>query len=77
MRRALERASAAEAEIRELARLAKDGLSKMAARCALLDAAMRVIMKHDLLNEFSHELNHPPVAEASEVSNGQLDSEAK
>jgi len=32
----------------------------MVARSMIVEAAMRVLMKHDLLGEFSHELNHPP-----------------
>lgn len=69
MSRAEGRAAAAEAEIRELARLAKEGLSKMESRSLLIEAALRVIMKHGLLNEFSQEMNHPPAA--ASVPNGE------
>lgn len=53
------RAASAEAEIRDIAKQAKEAVSKMESRSLLLEAAMRIIMKHGLLDEFSRELNHP------------------
>lgn len=57
------RAASAEAEIHEIARITKIAIQRIESRCLLLDAAMRVIMKHDLLSEFSHELNNPPASQ--------------
>lgn len=71
VKRLINRADAAEAEIRSIAKEAKAGVAQLSARCSLLEAAMRVIMKHDLLSEFSHELNHPPAAEAPAIANGE------
>lgn len=53
------RAAAAEAEIHDIAKRAKDAIGKMESRSLLLEAAMRVIMKRGLLDEFSQELNKP------------------
>jgi hypothetical protein len=61
MRDAKYRAAAAEAEIHDIARRAKEAIGKMESRSVLLEAAMRVIMKRGLLNEFSQELNHPSI----------------
>lgn len=59
MRDAKYRAASAEAEVHALAKQAKEAISKMESRSLLLEAAMRVLIKHGLLDEFSQELNHP------------------
>jgi hypothetical protein len=59
MRDSRVRAETAEAEIRRIAKEAMDAVSSMAARSIVVEAALRVIMKHGLLDEFSHEINHP------------------
>lgn len=69
MRDAKYRAASAEAAVLDIAKQAKEAVSKMESRSLLIEAAMRVIMKHGLLNEFSQELNRPPV-EAPAASNG-------
>ena len=53
-----DRANTVEAQIRMLATETRAGIAMLSARCSLLEAAMRVIMRHDLLKEFSHELRN-------------------
>lgn len=71
MRDAKYRAASAEAAVLDIAKQAKEAVSKLESRSLLLEAAMRVIMKYDLLNDFSHELNNPP-RQASDVPEYRL-----
>lgn len=49
----------AQSEFRMLSHKVDAALGKLSSRSALLEAAMRVIMKHNLLDDFSTEFNHP------------------
>lgn len=68
MKDAKYRAASAEAQVIDIAKQAKDAISKMESRSLLLEAAMRVLMKHNLLDEFSRELNQSPAQHAEERS---------
>jgi hypothetical protein len=54
-----ERAIRAEGRVMLLAAQAKDAIGQLSARCSLFEAAMRVLLRHDLLREFSQEVNNP------------------
>jgi hypothetical protein len=69
MRDTKHRAASAEAEIIDIAKRAKETIGKIGSRSLLLEAALRVIMNHNLLDEFSQEVNRPTIAQA--VPNGE------
>lgn len=59
----LQRAHLAEESIREIAAQAKINVAKLGAHSVLLEAAMHLIVKHDLLSEFAQEVGRRPEKE--------------
>lgn len=76
MRDAVSRAYSAEANVNSIAKEAKRYIGMMGARCILLEAAMAVIVKHDLMDDFvnehatisarNHHETEPKIATATE-----------
>lgn len=56
MRDAKYRAASAEAEVIKIADEAKAGIKQMTSTVVSLEAALRVLMNHNLLGEFSEQL---------------------
>jgi len=49
---------------REVHKRAIAAVEQLSARCVLLESAMRVILRHDLMSEWAHEGSLPPVRDA-------------
>lgn len=57
------RALALEAELRKIASEARKDLATLGSHSLLIETALRVLMKHDLLMEFAAEMQKPPTDE--------------
>ncbi len=61
------RLDSAEDNVTRLADAARAEISRIGSRCSLLEAAIKVLMRHDLLFEFALEHGKKPEAENSQL----------
>lgn len=52
---------ATEENIRRIGAMIEREMRRLIARSTLVDASLRILLKHKLLDELSHELSNPPI----------------